>query len=65
MEYINSQKLKEEWGKKPCDHPYFEKVYYSGAFLIHYCCTICGADFTIARKMEIEEVRKHKKLLSE
>jgi hypothetical protein len=58
MEYAKAQKLKEEWGKKTCDHPGFEKVYYTDAFLINYACTTCGADFTIAQKMEIEENRK-------
>ena len=58
MEYNTSQKLKEAWGKKPCDHPRFEKVYYTGAFLINYSCTQCGEDFTIAQKMEIDETRK-------
>jgi len=60
MEYAKSQKLKEEWGNKPCDHPRFEKVYFTGAFLLNYSCTTCGADFTIAQKMEIEEARKGK-----
>ncbi len=58
MEYNLAQKLKEDWGKKPCDHPHFEKVYYTGAFLVNYACTQCGADFTIAQKLEIEEARK-------
>jgi hypothetical protein len=60
MEYTKSQKLKEDWGNKPCDHPRFEKVYYTGAFLLNYSCTTCGADFTIAQKLEIEEARKGK-----
>ncbi len=60
MEYYKAQKLKEEWGNKPCEHPRFGKVYYTGAFLINYACTTCGADFTIAQKMEIEENRKIK-----
>lgn len=58
MEYNKALKLKEEWGNKPCDHPGFEKVYYSGAFLINYVCTTCGAEFTISQKLEIEEIRK-------
>lgn len=58
MEYFESVKLKEDWGKKPCDHPFLEKVYYGGAFLINYACTKCGADFTIAQKMELDEMRK-------
>jgi hypothetical protein len=60
MEYTKSQKLKEEWGNKPCDHPRFEKVYYTGAFLLNYSYTTCGADFTISQKLEIEEARKEK-----
>jgi hypothetical protein len=58
MEYPVAQELKEKWGKKPCDHPHFEKVYYAGAFLINYACTQCGTDFTIAQKLEIDELRK-------
>lgn len=58
MEYFHSLKLREEWGKKPCDHPHFEKIYYAGAFLIVYACTQCGEEFTIARKLEIKEARK-------
>lgn len=60
MEYYHAQKLKEEWGIKPCDHPRFEKVFYTGAFLINYACTVCGADFTISQKLAIDEVRKEK-----
>lgn len=45
MEYNKALKLKEEWGNKPCDHPKFEKVYYTGAFLLNYVCTQCGCRF--------------------
>ena len=58
MEYQKAQELKDKWGKKPCDHPRFEKVYYTGAFLLNYACTRCGADFTIAEKLEIDEQRR-------
>ncbi len=58
MEYLVAQKLKEEWGDKPCDHPVLEKEYYVGAFLINYVCTSCGREFTIAQKLEIYEERK-------
>ncbi len=58
MEYYAAQKLKEQWGNKSCDHPGFEKVYFTGAFLLNYACIRCGADFTIAQKMEIEEERR-------
>jgi hypothetical protein len=58
MEYYTALKLKEEWRNKPCEHPRLEKVYFTGAFLINYVCTTCGAEFTIAQKMEIDEIRK-------
>jgi len=58
MEYYTAEKLKKSWGNKPCDHQKLEKVYYSGAFLINYACTICGADFTIAQKMEMDQKKK-------
>jgi hypothetical protein len=60
MEYYAALKLKEEWGDKPCDHPELEKVYYTGAFLLNYVCTTCGAEFTIAQKMELDEIRKER-----
>ena len=52
MEYFETQKLKQEWGDKPCPHVHLEKVYYVGAFLINYACIRCGKEFTIAEKME-------------
>lgn len=63
MEYFATQKIKEEWGKKPCDHPRLEKVYYSGAFLINYACVRCGKDFSISEKMEIDEIRRNKAVI--
>ena len=62
MEFYTAQKLKDSWGKKPCSHPGFERVYFTGAFLITYSCKVCGADFTISQKMEIDEERKKKGL---
>ena len=62
MEYSEALKLKERWGKTPCDHPEFEKVYFFGTYLVNYACTKCGADLTIPRKLEIEEARKKKKI---
>ncbi len=58
MEYYTAQKVKDAWGKKPCDHPHIEKEYYSGAFLTNYICVQCGKEFTIAQKMEMDEERK-------
>ena len=49
------------FGDNPCDHPHLEKVYYNGAFLINYACTLCGKDFTIAQKMEIDEMINREK----
>jgi isopentenyldiphosphate isomerase len=59
MEYYDSLKIKAEWGNNPCTHPFLEKEYYSGAFLITYVCTRCGSEFTIAQKMEIDAERKN------
>jgi hypothetical protein len=58
MEYAVAQKIKETWGRKPCDHPAFEKEYYVGAFLINWVCTQCGQEFTIAQKLEIDSTRR-------
>jgi len=58
MEYYATIKLREVWGNQPCVHPRLEKVFYSGAFLINYACTKCGAEFTIAQKMELNETRR-------
>ncbi|MGE5420916.1 MAG: hypothetical protein ACM3UT_12065 [Chloroflexota bacterium] len=60
MEYFATQKLKEEWGNKPCEHPRLEKVRYSGAFLINYACVRCGKDFSVSEKMDLDEKRRKK-----
>jgi hypothetical protein len=58
MEYSVAQKVKDEWGKKPCDHPHLEKEYYGGAFLINWVCIQCGKEFTIAEKLEMDRIRR-------
>jgi len=58
MEYLFVQKVKEAWGKKPCDHPRLEKEFYVGAFLINWVCTQCGKEFTISQKLEMDQDRK-------
>ena len=58
MEYLAAQKVKDAWGKNPCDHPNLEKEYYVGAFLINFVCTQCGQEFTLAQKFEIDEAQK-------
>ncbi|MDP4224333.1 MAG: hypothetical protein Q8868_13585 [Bacteroidota bacterium] len=60
MEYYKALKLREEWGNKPCDHPKLEKVYFTGAFLLNYACAQCGAEFTVAQKLELDLERKRK-----
>lgn len=65
MEYNKALKLKEEWLNRPCDHPKFEKLYFTGAFLLNYVCSQCGADFTVAQKLEIDETRKKRRSGSE
>ena len=59
MEYNVAQKVKETWGKKPCDHPTREKEYYVGAFLVNWICVKCGKEFTIAEKLGMDQERKH------
>jgi len=58
MEFYESQKLKEKWGNKPCDHPHVEKIFYVGAFLTVYGCKQCGAEISIAQKLEMDKKRK-------
>jgi hypothetical protein len=58
MEYNDVLKIKEEWGNKPCNHPEFEKEYYTGAFLLNYVCTQCGMEFTVSQKLEIDGMRR-------
>jgi hypothetical protein len=58
MEYYDVLKIRDAWGDKPCDHPHLEKMYYTGAFLTVYACRQCGAEITIAQKLEMDLARK-------
>ena len=58
MEYYVAQKVKDEWGARPCIHPKIEKEYYTGAYLVNYVCVQCGKEFTIAQKLESDEKSK-------
>jgi hypothetical protein len=58
MEYSVAQKVKEAWGKQPCDHPHLEKEYYVGAYLINWVCIQCGKEFSISDKLEMDQFRK-------
>ena len=66
--YIDeAEKLRQEWGNKPCDHPHFEREYYHGDYITNHedkktndwICTQCGRDFTDEEKKAIEEERKY------
>ncbi|HVN57358.1 MAG TPA: hypothetical protein VMT63_03590 [Bacteroidales bacterium] len=61
MEYSEAIKIRESWGDKPCDHPYLEKMYYTGAFLTVYVCRQCGAEISIAAKLERDLQQKASK----
>jgi hypothetical protein len=63
MEYYDVLKLRESWGDKPCDHAHLEKLYYTGAFLTVYVCRQCGAEFSIAEKLEKDLASKAAKKL--
>jgi hypothetical protein len=58
MEYYAAQKVKDAWGKKPCDHIHLEKEYYVGAYLVNWVCTMCGKEFSISDKLEMDQTRK-------
>lgn len=67
MDIKKGQKLREEWGNKPCNHPSFEKetqgAPISGLGYVEsktgdYICTQCGEVFTKAEKEEIESKRR-------
>jgi len=44
MQMTEAQKLRKEWGDKPCDSPRFEKEYHLGAQTGDYVCTNCGQE---------------------
>lgn len=68
MTIDEAEKLRKEWGNKPCEHPNFEKEYYpatkeSGNVQTKtgdWVCTQCGEDFTDEEKRAIEEARKNR-----
>lgn len=42
MQIKKANKLREEWGNKPCDHPSLEKEYHNGSATGDYVCKQCG-----------------------
>lgn len=65
MDIKKGQKLREEWGNKPCNHPSFEKetqgAPISGLGYVEsktgdYICTQCGEVFTKAERKKLNEI---------
>lgn len=51
MDYRKAEKLRKEWGNKPCSHPNFEvETHLDSGYAVvktgDYVCTCCGQDFT-------------------
>lgn len=65
MDIKKGERLREEWGNKPCNHPSFEKetqgAALSGGYVESktgdYICTQCGEVFLKTEKEEIETQR--------
>lgn len=67
--YIDeAEKLRKEWGDKPCNHPHIEREYYRATKETgnvptktgDWVCTQCGKDdFTEKEKKAIDEARKN------
>ncbi len=55
MEYFSAQKLREEWGNKPCNHPKIEKEYYADTHTLDYVCRQCGKEFTLLEMIETKD----------
>ena len=58
MDYRKAEKLRKEWGNKPCSHPNFEVEThldsgYAAVKTGDYVCTYCGQDFTKEEKDRI------------
>lgn len=45
MKIETAEKLREEWGGKPCDHSYIDKERYLGTHTGEYVCKQCGKLF--------------------
>jgi len=57
MQYKDAKRLREEWGKRVCNHPSLEKEYYLGTDTMDFICSTCGETFTKAEKEKLEEDR--------
>jgi hypothetical protein len=52
MQFKEANRLRDEWGSKPCNHPGIEKEYYWGAQTGDYVCTTCGKAFSSHQEWE-------------
>lgn len=55
MQMSEAERLRQEWGDKPCSHPKVEREYYLGTDTGDYDCTTCGECF--ASKEEWREAQ--------
>lgn len=51
MDYLKAERLRKQWGDKPCSHPNLEVETHLGLGYVQektgdYVCTLCGQDFT-------------------
>ncbi|HOW87124.1 MAG TPA: hypothetical protein P5561_03360 [Candidatus Omnitrophota bacterium] len=51
MQANEAERLRKEWGAKPCEHPKWEKEYILGSDTGDKVCSQCGAlDYDIKNK---------------
>jgi len=57
MQAKKAQRLRMEWGDKPCDHPDYDREIVLGCDSGDKVCTQCGE---VLSAEEIEEIRRKK-----
>lgn len=60
MQLEEAKRLREKWeasGAQNCKHPEIHKEYYGGAHTMDYVCIVCGEEFSLAEKKQIEAKR--------
>ena len=66
MDYLKAEKLRKEWGDKPCSHTDFEvethlDPEYVSVKTGDYVCTCCGQVFTKEHRDKIIAARNNQK----
>ena len=61
MQISVAERLRKNYGDRPCEHKSFEKEYYLGADTGDFICRTCGSAFTRDEMMKIEEAHRRKK----